>query len=228
MATHGATQQPCGQHVVRAKFKPLSRHMPFAGGAPRSTARWLQLAELGACKTWSLQNLVTHVLAGAGDAGDHWRAASWLHPAARHAWRTARRGADRCSHRSAHRRAPWCASARPGENLLGSQNLIHSTASAHEYDNVTWRASTSSPVAALFADRLREPRRPCAEDFPSCAGSAAALAAPSQQATRHARRVYVGGLPPTANEQNIATFMSNALAAVGGTTAGPGEHLKTS
>ena len=46
---------------------------------------------------------------------------------------------------------------------------------------------------------------------------------PSQQATRHARRIYVGGLPPTANEQNIATFFSNALAAVGGTTAGPGE-----
>lgn len=33
----------------------------------------------------------------------------------------------------------------------------------------------------------------------------------------------MGGLPPTANEQNIATFFSNALAAVGGTTAGPGE-----
>jgi splicing factor U2AF subunit len=32
----------------------------------------------------------------------------------------------------------------------------------------------------------------------------------------------VGGLPPTANEQNIATFVSNALHAVGGTTAGPG------
>ncbi len=45
---------------------------------------------------------------------------------------------------------------------------------------------------------------------------------PSQQATRHARRVYVGGLPPTGNEQNIATFFSNALAAIGGTTAGPG------
>ncbi len=57
---------------------------------------------------------------------------------------------------------------------------------------------------------------------------AAALAAPSQQATRHARRVYVGGLPPTANEQNIATFMSNALAAVGGTTAGPGEKHRLS
>ena len=48
---------------------------------------------------------------------------------------------------------------------------------------------------------------------------------PSQQATRHARRVYVGGLPPTGNEQNIATFFSNALAAIGGTTAGPGALL---
>jgi len=61
----------------------------------------------------------------------------------------------------------------------------------------------------------------------SCSGvtrcSAGALAAPSQQATRHARRVYVGGLPPTATEQNVATFFSNALAAIGGTTAGPGE-----
>lgn len=44
----------------------------------------------------------------------------------------------------------------------------------------------------------------------------------SQQATRHARRVYVGGLPPTANEQGISTFFSHALAAVGGNTAGPG------
>ncbi len=51
---------------------------------------------------------------------------------------------------------------------------------------------------------------------------------PSQQATRHARRIYVGGLPPTANEQNIATFFSNALAAVGGTTAGPGTCCLTS
>ncbi|KAK9789550.1 hypothetical protein WJX73_009409 [Symbiochloris irregularis] len=53
-------------------------------------------------------------------------------------------------------------------------------------------------------------------------GGAGMVSPPSQQATRHARRVYVGGLPPTANEQNIATFFSNALAAVGGTTAGPG------
>eukprot|EP00854_Cymbomonas_tetramitiformis_P012917 gene12917-15266_t len=38
----------------------------------------------------------------------------------------------------------------------------------------------------------------------------------TQQATRHARRVYVGGLPPLANEQSIAKFFSQALAAVGG------------
>lgn len=44
----------------------------------------------------------------------------------------------------------------------------------------------------------------------------------SQQATRHARRVYVGGLPPTANEGSVSTFFSHALAAVGGNTAGPG------
>lgn len=52
--------------------------------------------------------------------------------------------------------------------------------------------------------------------------AAATSAAMSQQATRHARRIYVGGLPPSANEQNVQAFFSNALAAVGGTTAGPG------
>ena len=56
----------------------------------------------------------------------------------------------------------------------------------------------------------------------NAAGMMPGVQPPSQQATRHARRVYVGGLPPTGNEQNIATFFSNALAAIGGTTAGPG------
>lgn len=36
------------------------------------------------------------------------------------------------------------------------------------------------------------------------------------QATRHARRIYVGGLPPSANEDRISSFFSYALAAVGG------------
>ncbi|XP_048232453.1 splicing factor U2af large subunit B isoform X4 [Ricinus communis] len=47
----------------------------------------------------------------------------------------------------------------------------------------------------------------------------------TQQATRHARRVYVGGLPPTANEQSVATFFSHVMAAIGGNTAGPGDAV---
>ncbi|XP_024385759.1 splicing factor U2af large subunit B isoform X4 [Physcomitrium patens] len=47
----------------------------------------------------------------------------------------------------------------------------------------------------------------------------------TQQATRHARRVYVGGLPPLANEQTIATYFSQVMAAVGGNTAGPGDAV---
>ncbi|KAL9262833.1 Splicing factor U2af large subunit A-like protein [Drosera capensis] len=47
----------------------------------------------------------------------------------------------------------------------------------------------------------------------------------TQQATRHARRVYVGGLPPTANEQSVAVFFSAVMAAIGGNTAGPGDAV---
>lgn len=47
----------------------------------------------------------------------------------------------------------------------------------------------------------------------------------TQQATRHARRVYVGGLPPLANEQTIATFFSQVMTAIGGNTAGPGDAV---
>ncbi|XP_019440703.1 PREDICTED: splicing factor U2af large subunit A-like isoform X1 [Lupinus angustifolius] len=47
----------------------------------------------------------------------------------------------------------------------------------------------------------------------------------TQQATRHARRVYVGGLSPTANEQSVATFFSQVMANIGGNTAGPGDAV---
>ncbi|CAL5088845.1 unnamed protein product [Urochloa decumbens] len=46
-----------------------------------------------------------------------------------------------------------------------------------------------------------------------------------QQVTRHARRVYVGGLPPSANEQSVAAFFNQSMAAVGGNTAGPGDAV---
>uniref|UniRef100_A0A0D3A1H2 RRM domain-containing protein n=1 Tax=Brassica oleracea var. oleracea TaxID=109376 RepID=A0A0D3A1H2_BRAOL len=51
------------------------------------------------------------------------------------------------------------------------------------------------------------------------------IQAMTQQATRHARRVYVGGLSPQANEQSVATFFSQVMAAVGGNTAGPGDAV---
>ncbi|KAJ6725031.1 RNA-BINDING PROTEIN [Salix viminalis] len=47
----------------------------------------------------------------------------------------------------------------------------------------------------------------------------------TQQATRHARRVYVGGLPPLANEQTIATFFSQVMTSIGGNAAGPGDAV---
>lgn len=47
----------------------------------------------------------------------------------------------------------------------------------------------------------------------------------TQQATRHARRVYVGSLPPMANEQTIAAYFSWVMAAIGGNTAGPGDAV---
>eukprot|EP01024_Parvocaulis_polyphysoides_P010517 TRINITY_DN13597_c0_g2_i1.p2 TRINITY_DN13597_c0_g2~~TRINITY_DN13597_c0_g2_i1.p2 ORF type:complete len:391 (+),score=53.85 TRINITY_DN13597_c0_g2_i1:34-1206(+) len=60
--------------------------------------------------------------------------------------------------------------------------------------------------------------------YPPGMGFSAGLAAqgfaiiqpPTQQATRHARRVYVGGLPITATEQSIATFFNHAMAAIDG------------
>ncbi|XBH55588.1 hypothetical protein VPH35_077646 [Triticum aestivum] len=47
----------------------------------------------------------------------------------------------------------------------------------------------------------------------------------TQQATRHARRVYVGGLPPSANEQSVAIYFNQVMAAIGGNTAGPGDAV---
>ncbi|XP_057802010.1 splicing factor U2af large subunit A-like [Salvia miltiorrhiza] len=49
--------------------------------------------------------------------------------------------------------------------------------------------------------------------------------ATTQQVTRHALRVYVGGLPPTANQQSLATFFSHVMSAIGGNTAGPGDAV---
>ncbi|XP_002988368.2 splicing factor U2af large subunit B isoform X1 [Selaginella moellendorffii] len=63
--------------------------------------------------------------------------------------------------------------------------------------------------------------------FPAVMPPLAAFAMPpqtmTQQATRHARQVYVGGLPGLVNEQTIATFFNQVMVNVGGNTAGPGD-----
>jgi len=51
---------------------------------------------------------------------------------------------------------------------------------------------------------------------------------PNQQATRHARRVYVGNLPATVTEPKLSAFFNNAMHAIGGTVAalsGQGEPV---
>jgi hypothetical protein len=45
----------------------------------------------------------------------------------------------------------------------------------------------------------------------------------AQQATRHARRIYVGGLPPGVTDDAVQDFFVHALTAIGGCVAGPGE-----
>lgn len=45
------------------------------------------------------------------------------------------------------------------------------------------------------------------------------------QATRHARRIYVGGIPLTTNEADVNAFFNNALLAVGGTNGAEGQPV---
>ncbi|KAL6580451.1 hypothetical protein OROMI_008475 [Orobanche minor] len=80
-------------------------------------------------------------------------------------------------------------------------------------------AGTNPVIPAMFPNML-----------PMASGQFGALPmmpvqAMTQQATRHARRVYVGGLSPTANEQSVATFFSHVMSAIGGNTAGPGDAV---
>ena len=46
----------------------------------------------------------------------------------------------------------------------------------------------------------------------------------TQQATRHARRIYLGGLPPTVEEGRLGVLFNQALTSIGGLTA-PGEPV---
>ncbi|KAK8653791.1 hypothetical protein V6N13_127775 [Hibiscus sabdariffa] len=47
----------------------------------------------------------------------------------------------------------------------------------------------------------------------------------THQATRHACRVFVGGVSPNANEQSVATYFNQVMAEISGNTAGPGDAV---
>ncbi|XP_019154667.1 PREDICTED: splicing factor U2af large subunit B-like isoform X3 [Ipomoea nil] len=79
---------------------------------------------------------------------------------------------------------------------------------------------TSPPIPGMFSNVF-----PMAPGQQFGALPMMPVQAMTQQATRHARRVYVGGLPPNANEQSIATFFSHVMSAIGGNSAGPGDAV---
>ncbi|XP_019465469.1 PREDICTED: splicing factor U2af large subunit B-like isoform X3 [Lupinus angustifolius] len=86
---------------------------------------------------------------------------------------------------------------------------------------ITGQITGANPaIPAVFQNMF-----PLATSQPFSALPVMPVQAMTQQATRHARRVYVGGLPPTANEQSVATFFSQVMANIGGNTAGPGDAV---
>ncbi|XP_037443174.1 splicing factor U2af large subunit A-like [Triticum dicoccoides] len=93
--------------------------------------------------------------------------------------------------------------------------------------------SGAIPILAPTATPVQLPELPAANPgmFPNMLPNLVnvpALGQPlamTQQATRHARRVYVGGLPPIANEQTVAVFFNQVMAAIGGNTFGLGHAV---
>ncbi|KAJ0252292.1 Splicing factor U2af large subunit A [Hirschfeldia incana] len=86
--------------------------------------------------------------------------------------------------------------------------------------SVTAQVPPAPPTIGMFPNIMSLPNGQAFGGLPMMP-----IQAMTQQATRHARRVYVGGLSPQANEQSVATFFSQVMAAVGGNTAGPGDAV---
>ncbi|XP_073115962.1 splicing factor U2af large subunit A isoform X2 [Elaeis guineensis] len=85
-------------------------------------------------------------------------------------------------------------------------------------------ATTAIP-GAVVAGQMTGATNASTGTFPATPGQLSALSLMPCQATRHARRVYVGGLSATANEQSVAAFFKQVMAAIGGNTAGPGDAV---
>ena len=97
-----------------------------------------------------------------------------------------------------------------------SEEFSSGEAEPRERLRPTWFDVTPEMVAQGLGGRSEEQTKSIILGMAGSAGAPEQGGGQLTQATRHARRVYVGGLPPSANEERISSFFSHALAAVGG------------
>ncbi|XP_048128201.1 splicing factor U2af large subunit B-like isoform X5 [Rhodamnia argentea] len=126
--------------------------------------------------------------------------------------RSEHKSRSRSRSRSKSKRISGFDMAPPPSAMLGAAAAVAATAGQIP--------GTAPPLPGMFPNMF-----PLGAGQPFGTLPVMPVQAMTQQATRHARRVYVGGLPPTANEQSVATFFSQVMAAIGGNTAGPGDAV---
>ncbi|KAM7275296.1 hypothetical protein ACFE04_017162 [Oxalis oulophora] len=115
----------------------------------------------------------------------------------------------------------WSTSQGPYELVWTGLGSPSSSASASASASAIVKVpGIAPPVPGMFPNMFQMPTGQQFGAMPIMS-----VQAMTQQATRHARRVYVGGLPPSANEQSVATYFSHVIAAIGGNTAGPGNAV---
>ena len=97
-----------------------------------------------------------------------------------------------------------------------SEDFSSSSPPPRERLRPTWFDVTPEMLAQGLAGRSEDEVKRIILESAGTSGAPEQGGGQLTQATRHARRVYVGGLPPSANEDRISGFFSDALAAVGG------------
>ncbi|XP_044398881.1 splicing factor U2af large subunit A-like isoform X3 [Triticum aestivum] len=128
-------------------------------------------------------------------------------------------------HMSFHELQDWDRD-RDGHRRHRSRSRSRSESQSKRMSGFDQAPSEAIPILAPTATPVQIPELPAANPgmFPNMLPNLVnvpALGQPlamTQQATRHARRVYVGGLPPIANEQTVAVFFNQVMAAIGGNT----------
>ncbi|KAG5535816.1 hypothetical protein RHGRI_023547 [Rhododendron griersonianum] len=185
------------------------------------------------------------------DDGDHHRSRDYERPKEyegdredRHRHRSKSRSSGRSEHRSRSRskskRISGFDMAPPVSAILASAAVAAVGVEEYEDDSCSVQECNSSAFAGQISGTTPPVMFPTMFPLPTSQQFGTLPIMPVQamtqqvfdilleislQATRHARRVYVGGLPPSANEQSVATFFSHVMSAIGGNTAGPGDAV---